>query len=159
MTSAARQVIDTAKSSSTHGRPPAARRRAATALRWVPVGAVAGALVDVAAAAAVGMSPIAIRLQGAVVGEREVAGDVGEQRSGRVALGDLVIYAGRPRDGDVRIVPAEAPLQRGVVVRRHLVEDIGDVAEHAEAMRKADGDEELVPLLVVELEGLPFAVR
>ena len=48
-------------------------------------------------------------------------------------------------------------LGRRVVDARALVDEVGDLAEHAEAVREADGDPQLVMGLVVEHGALPLA--
>ena len=59
---------------------------------------------------------------------------------------------------DVGVVPGDAGLGRRVVDAGAEVGDVGDVAEHGEAVAEADRDEELAVGLVVEDVALPLAV-
>src|SRR3954452_12873320 len=64
----------------------------------------------------------------------------------------------RPLDADVRIPIGDAALGLVGVVVRLLVEDVRNVAEHAEAVRETDRAVEHVEVLVSQLEALPLAV-
>ena len=93
------------------------------------------------------------------VGERQRVGDVGQQRRVEVALGDLQLLGGhRPRDRQRRVVVGDLALGRGVVVGVELVDDVGDLADHAEPVREAGRGVEDPQVLVVELVALPLAV-
>ena len=60
-------------------------------------------------------------------------------RGVRVALRrDQLVDRDRPLDADVRVAVGDAALELVVVVVRLLVHHVGDVAEHAEAVREAD---------------------
>ena len=56
------------------------------------------------------------------------------------------------------VVPGDPGLGGRVVQRGHLVADVGDLAQHREAVAEADRDEELAVLLVVEDVRLPLPV-
>ena len=65
----------------------------------------------------------------------------------------------RPAHAHLGVVEADARLGRRVVVRRALVDEVGRLGQHAEAVPEADGDVELEAALVVELDRLPLAER
>src|SRR5262245_41733851 len=93
------------------------------------------------------------------VSERKLVHYRRERRRVHVALGDEQRHVLRPVDPDVGVAVAKSALDGRVVVRRALVRHIGDVGQHAEAVREADGDVELRVALVVEHEALPLAER
>ena len=89
--------------------------------------------------------------------ERQAVRHVPEQRRVEVALGgDELVGRQRPFDADVGIVVLERLVDAGLVVGVLLVEDVGRVAEHAEAVGEADRRVEEVHVLVAELEALPL---
>ena len=89
--------------------------------------------------------------------EGEGLGYFGELGGAFVALAEQRV-GDLPVDPDVGVVPGDAGLGQRVVVAGEQVGDVGDVAEHGEAVAEADRDEELAVLLVVEDVGLPLAV-
>src|SRR3954470_13003995 len=82
-------------------------------------------------------------------------GYLGEGGSGAVALRQHRLRD-RPLDPDVGVVPRDPGLGARVVVARQLVGEVGDVAEHAEAVREANREEELPVAVVVELVPRPL---
>src|SRR5918995_7230119 len=60
----------------------------------------------------------------------------------------------RPLDADGGIVPGDATLRGRVVIRGHLVADVGHLAGDEEAVRESDRHVELMVAHIVELERL-----
>ena len=83
--------------------------------------------------------------------------DVGESRRVAIAPRSREARCPRPHDPDVRVVEADPGLGGAVVVGSALVDEVGAVGEHAEAVAEADRDPQLAPSDVVELDGLPLA--
>src|SRR5437899_4503226 len=86
--------------------------------------------------------------------------DLAQSRRGGVACGDdPLLWLERPGDGQIRIVVGDSALELRVVVGGLLVEDVGDVAEHAKAMGEAGRGVQRTQALIIELHGLPLRVR
>jgi hypothetical protein len=103
--------------------------------------------------------PAAARSRGGEL-ERQLVSQLAQLRRPRVALGDRQLARRqRPLDRHVGIVPGDAALELRVVVGRLLVDHVGDVAEHAEAVREAGRHEQLAHADVVQLEAVPAPVR
>src|SRR5579884_329490 len=99
-------------------------------------------------------------LSGPAVLERELVGDLAQTRGARVARGgEEPADRQRPLDRHVRIVEGEAALDLPGVVVALLVDDVGVLGEHAEAVGEADRAVEDPHVLVAQLERLPLAER
>src|SRR5204862_513541 len=133
--------------------PGPARVTSATSLRTRPswYARIAGPRIS-----APNGSPEMRRTRGRSVREGELVLDLLERRGGRVALGgDQLVDRHRPLDSYVGILVRDAALELVVVVARLLVEDVRDVAQHAEPVREADRAVDDVEVLVAQLEALP----
>src|SRR6185369_358854 len=64
-----------------------------------------------------------------------------------------------PFDGELGIGIADRAFGLWIVGSAHLVFDFRKITQHAEAVSEADGDEELLARLVVELQRVPLAKR
>src|SRR5205814_43652 len=81
---------------------------------------------------------------------------LGEGRERGVLLREQRVADG-PGDADARIVPAEADLVGAVVEVGALVDDLGRLAQHAEAVGETGRDEHLAEVVAGELRAGPLA--